>query len=93
MKVFEILRNDTPAATEQQIIERMKGFDWKYEFAEDDRRVKRGQKELELLENLVYQFWKINPDRAVQIWNTYSPGLSEANTVVPSFIFRLQAQE
>lgn len=92
MKVFEILRNDVTAVTEQQIIERLKSFDWKYEWSEDTRRTARGEKELELLENMVYRLWKTNPAKAVQIWNENTPGTSD-KTVTPSFIFRLQAQE
>lgn len=92
MKVFEILRSDIPALTEEQIIGRLKTFDWKYEFSEDSRRVMKGERELEVLENIVYRLWKTNPDRAVQIWNEHSPG-SARSTTVPSFIFRLQAQE
>jgi len=93
MKVFEILRNDTPAVTEQQIIDRLKNFDWKYEFSEDTRTVQKGEKELEILENMVYRLWKTNPDRAIQIWTEHAPGYSGQTKVVPSFIFRLQAQE
>ena len=92
MKVFEILRNDVSVVTEQQIIERLKSFDWKYEWSEDTRKIKRAEKELELLENMVYILWKSNPDRAIEIWNNNSPGLA-GKTVVPSFIHRLEYQE
>jgi hypothetical protein len=92
MKVFEILRSDIPALTEEQIVSRLKTFDWKYEFSEDARRVMKGERELEVLENVVYRMWKTNPDRAIQIWNEHSPG-SAGSTAIPSFIFRLQAQE
>jgi len=93
MKVFEILRNDTPAVTEQQIIDRLKSFDWKYEFSEDARRVEKGNRELEVLENMVYSLWKTSPEKAVKIWNENAPGFKGHTTVVPSFLFRLQQQE
>jgi hypothetical protein len=93
MKVFEILRNDTPAVTEQQIIDRLKAFDWKYEFSEDTRKVQKGEKELEILENMVYSLWKTNPEKAIQIWNENAPGFKGQMTIVPSFLFRLQQQE
>ncbi len=93
MKVFEILRNDITAITEQQIIDRLKAFDWKYEFSEDSRKVQKGEKELEILENLIYRLWKTSPEKAVKIWNENTPGFSGQTTIVPSFIFRLQSQE
>jgi len=93
MKVFEILRNDITAVTEQQIIERLKAFDWKYEFSEDTRKVQKGERELEILENMIYSLWKNTPEKAVKIWNENTPGFQGQTTVVPSFLFRLQQQE
>jgi hypothetical protein len=92
MKVFEMLRNDVALLPEQQIIDRLQHFDWKYEFGDDERQIQKGERELEILENLVYRVWKSNPDRALQIWNQNTPGKS-AVPVTPSFIFRLEAQE
>jgi hypothetical protein len=93
MKVFEILRDDVKSVTEQQVIDRMQAFDWKYEFSDDVTRIAWGGRELELIENMVYQLWKKNPDRAVQIWNEHCPMAPSDKAVAPSFIFRLQAQE
>lgn len=93
MKVFELLRNNVAMVTEQQIIDKLRVFDWQYEFSEDARRVSRGSRELELLENMIYNLWKTNPVRAVQIWNENAPGFQSAKVVMPSFIFRLQSQE
>jgi hypothetical protein len=93
MKVFEILRDDVKSVTEEQIIERMKRFDWKYEFSDDMSRVTSGLREMELIENMVYQFWKQNPNKAVKLWWDYSDGAPSDRTIVPSFILRLQAQE
>lgn len=93
MKVFEVLRSDVTPVTEEQIINRLKGLDWRYEFSDDFRRIARGQREVEIVENMVYQLWKTKPDRAVQIWNENCPFVPEDKTVVPTFIFRLQAQE
>lgn len=92
MKVFEILR-DVQNVTEQQIIDRMSKFDWKYEFSDNIYRMATGRRELELIENQIYQLWKQNPNRAAEIWNEYSPEGQENKSIQPSFIFRLQAQE
>lgn len=93
MKVFEILRDDVKSVTEEQIVERMQRFDWKYEFSDDVSRIATGLREMELIENMVYQFWKQNPDKAVALWWENSDGAPEDRTIVPSFILRLQAQE
>jgi hypothetical protein len=93
MKVFEILRDDIKSVTEEQIVERMQRFDWKYEFSDDVSRIATGLREMELIENMVYQFWKQNPEKAVSIWWEHSDGAPEDRTIVPSFILRLQAQE
>lgn len=93
MKVFEILRDDVKAVTEQQVIDRMAGFDWKYEFSDDVSRITCGSRELELIENMVYRLWKMDPDRAVRVWNENCPDSPSDKTIAPSFIFRLQNQE
>ena len=93
MKVFEILRNDVAVVTEDAVVERMKRFDWKYEFSDDVTKLAWGQRELELIENMVYQLWKKEPEKTVAMWNTKSPEGSEDKTIVPSFIIRLQEQE
>jgi hypothetical protein len=93
MKVFEILRDDVKTVTEQEVIARMRAFNWSYEYDESFARQAWGARELELIENMVYQLWKNEPDRAVQIWNENVDTAPADKTVVPSFIFRLQAQE
>ena len=93
MKVFEILRNDVKVVSEQEVIDRIKSFDWNYEFAEDFSRLTWGMRELELIENMVYRLWKTTPDRAVQLWNEMTPESPADKTTVPSFILRLQAQD
>ena len=93
MKVFEILRNDVKVLTEQQVIDRMKRFDWMYEFSDNAAQLSAGNRELELIENMVYQLWKINPDKTVQLWNTHCPDTPTDKTIVPSFILRLKAQD
>ena len=92
MKVFEILRNDIKSVNEAQVITALKAFNWSYEFSENISKITKGNKELELLENQVYQFWKSYPKEAITAWNKYSYGVDDSETV-PSFIFRLQAQE
>jgi hypothetical protein len=91
MKVFEILRDDVQTVSEEQIKDRLSKFDWLYEYQSDSRKVSRGARELELLENLVYRLWKQNPDRAIQLWSEHCPGAAAG--VVPSFIFRLENQD
>ena len=93
MKVFEVLRNDVQPVTEEQVIARLKAFDWRYEFSDDFRRLAHGQREMEILENLVYRLWKQNPENAVHIWNEHCPYVPEDRDVTPSFIFRLQSQD
>jgi hypothetical protein len=93
MKVFEILRDDVKSGTEEQIVERMQRFDWKYEFSDDVSRIATGLREMELIENMVYQFWKQNPDKAVALWWEHSDAAPSDRTIVPSFILRLQAQQ
>lgn len=89
MKVFEILG---PAAiSEEALIKRLKTFDWKYEFSDDIGRINRGNRDLDLLENAMYEFWKKSPERAIELWNTYSPVGKPG--VIPSFIFRMESQE
>lgn len=93
MKVFEVLRSDVSPVTEDQVIARLKNVDWRYEFSDDFRRISRGQRDMELVENLVYHLWKIKPERAVQIWNENCPFVPVDKTTVPTFILRLQTQE
>lgn len=93
MKVFEIFRNDVEEVSEQHIIDRIKKFDWKYEFSEDISKLAWGNRELELIENLVYKFWKKNPEQAVAIWNENSPESPQDKSITPSFILRLQSQD
>jgi hypothetical protein len=90
MKVFELLREDVKAVTEEQVVARMKGFNWKYEFLDDPRKVMYGTRELELIENMVYRLWKQDADIAMKVWHENCPS---SHGVIPSFIYRLQAQE
>lgn len=92
MRVFEILRKDVKQVSEQEIADRMARFDWKYEFSDDARKVERGARELELIENMIYQLWKKDKDAAIKVWNENAPGVQDKSTI-PSFIFRLEAQE
>lgn len=92
MKVFEILSDNTKSVTEQDVIDRMKNFDWKYEFSDNVSRIAWGNRELELIENLVFGLWKQSPDRAVEIWNELSPASPTDKTIVPSFLLRLKNQ-
>ena len=87
MKVSDILQN---VVTEENLANRLKNFDWKYEFAEDIRRQNRGHKAMMEVEALMYEFWKKNPDRALELWTKYSPYGKPG--VTPSFILRLEQE-
>lgn len=89
MKVFEILQSGAQLS-EEQIVERIKAFDWKFEFSDDVTRINRGNRELALIESSIYGLWKHNPDRAVEIWNSHAP---TSGTGTPSFILRMQMME
>lgn len=93
MKVSEILNGDLPVFNEEEIADKLRKFDWKYEFSDDLRRVAMGNKQLEILENQIYQLWKNNPDKAVHIWNVNSQQSHEDKTIIPSFILRRAAVE
>lgn len=88
MKVFEILQPQ--AVSEEVLAARLKGFDWKYEFSEDVRRQMRGHKQMAELEMMMFEFWKRNPDRAIELWAKYTPYGKEG--VTPSFIIRMESQ-
>jgi hypothetical protein len=92
MRVFEILHQDIKQISEQEIAERIRKFDWKYEFSDDARRISRASRELELIENMVYQLWKKDEDSAIRVWNENAPGVTDKKSI-PSFIFRLESQD
>lgn len=87
--VTKALHKDTNVS-EQQVIERLQGFDWAHDFSNDFVKIATGQREMRVIENLVYKLWKNDPDRAIEIWNTYCPYVSEDKNTIPSFIYRLQ---
>lgn len=93
MLVLEVLCKEVKPVSEQEVIKRLSAFDWGYEFADDFRRISNGQRELQIIENIVYQLWKINPDKAVQLWNEFCPYVCEDKMTTPSFIFKLQWQD
>ena len=93
MKVFEILHGDIANVSEEQIVNRLKKLDWKYEFSDDFYRASIGKREMELVENMVYRFWKKEPERAVAVWWENSPISPSDKTVVPSFILALGSQD
>jgi hypothetical protein len=86
MKLFE-LRN--LPLTEEVVADRIKNADWMYEFCDDTRRQERGQLEMDRLESMVFEYWKQNPEKAVELWNTLSPVGARDKKMVPSFIVRL----
>lgn len=93
MKVFEIIKNIPKSVTADEVEEKLKNFDWKYEFSDDVARCAVGHRELELIENLVYRLWKTDESVALNLWWKYSGGNPHGDvTIVPSFIIRLQEQ-
>lgn len=86
MKLFEL--RSLPL-TEETIAERIRKADWMYEFSDDERRQERGEREMSKLESMVFEYWKQNPDKAVELWNTLSPVGARDKKMVPSFILRL----
>jgi hypothetical protein len=93
MKVFEILYGTLPQVSEEDIANRLRNFDWKYEYSDDLTRVASGNKQLELLENMVYQLWKTEPEKAIRLWNANTPVATPDISVAPSFIYRLANQD
>lgn len=93
MKVFELFKQPAEEISEQVIVDRLKNFDWKYEFSEDVSRIAWGIREMQLIESLVYKFYKADPVKAVELWNSNSPQAPADKTVVPSFILRLAATD
>ena len=91
MKVFEILHGGPVAADD--LATRIRAFDWNCEFSDDLSRFTASRKELGILENQVYQLWKIDPELAVRAWNENVPHPTSDVTATPSFIFRLEAHE
>ena len=93
MKVSDIFRSNVDEVSEQNVIERIKKFDWKYQFSEDISRLPWGNRELQMIEALVYKFYKLQPEKAVAIWNEHSPESPQDKSITPSFILRLMEQD
>lgn len=92
MKLFEITRTKAPVVTEETIKKQIQEFDWTFEFSQDEWIQDRGQKKLIELEKTVFEFWKKDPVKAVQVWNNFAPcGLPNTNTI-PEFIIRMSRQ-
>lgn len=92
MKLFELFGTTAPIVTEELLIEKIKTFDWAYEYSESEWRQREGQKNLQELEEMMYAFWKEKPSEAVKLWNNTAPcGIRDSN-VVPEFIVRMSRQ-
>ncbi len=92
MKVFEILRNDILPPSEKELVAALKKMNWNYEFADDDFDRKRGEKMMEHLENMVYQSYKIDPEKTLELWKKLCPYAKKLDeSVIPDFILRFQA--
>lgn len=82
-----------PVVTKDFLIDAIKTADWKYEFSDDERRQKNGQKKMHRLEQSVFNFYKRDPREAVEIWNTHAPCGSSDKTTIPEFIMRMDLFE
>lgn len=92
MLVFEILRNDIPVPSEQELILLMKRIDWSYEYSDSEYSKSRGAKMMEQLENMMYQYYKVNPSSAMKLWTKHCPyAKSLDESVIPDFILRFDA--
>lgn len=91
MRIFEIFEDLSSIDNETILVSRMKNFDWLYEFAGDLGKIDAGNEELNLIEHSVYALWKSKPEHALNLWFENCPHAKEG--VVPSFIYRLSAQE
>lgn len=87
MKVLEILQ--AQVVNEEALTNQLKQMDWNYEYAESAGRQRRGHAAMAQLENNLYEFWKRNPTRALELWVKHSPFGKEG--VTPSFIMRMEA--
>lgn len=90
MKVFEVLKNNVGAPSSEELERALRGANWSYEYDPNPMAFAKGHSYMQLLENMVYQFWKVNPDKANELWKKHCP---QAVDGTPSFILRLQAQE
>lgn len=94
MKVFELLRDDIPVPTEAELCAALAKMNWSYEFDDSEYVRRSGQKMMEKIENMVYQSYKVNPNKTMEIWNKYCPWSERLDeVVVPDFIFRFGAME
>ena len=92
MKLFELFGTTAPIVTEELLIEKINEFDWAYEFSESEWRQRQGQKNLEELERMVFNFWKEKPNEAIKLWNNNAPCGIRDSSVVPEFIVRMSLQ-
>lgn len=90
MKVQDILQAPTQT-NDKNIEESLKKFNWRYEFSDDLSEIQKGTQKLALIENQIYNIWKKNPDKAIDLWNKYCPWSQKSGT--PIFLLRLEAQE
>lgn len=94
MKVFEILKNDTPVPSAKELKNFLSKMDWQYEFSDDSRVITRGAKQMDLAENMLYALYKKDSKKALQIWSECCPWadkLEEGQD--PDFITRFKLLE
>ena len=94
MKVFEILRDDIPVPSEVELRAALSKVNWSYEFDESEYVRRAGQRVMEKIENMVYQSYKVDPQKTMEIWKNYCPWSKKLDeAVIPDFIFRFEAME
>lgn len=94
MRVFELLRDDITAPSDAELVSMLKTVNWNYEFDDNERVRTRGAKMMEQIENSVYQAFKVNPDKTLNIWKTFCPWAKKLDeSIIPDFIQRFQTIE
>ena len=92
MKLNDVIKDDRQI-NEDQLINRIKSFNWNYEFDEDFSKILTGNSELTIIENQLYSLWKSKPGVALRIWKEHCPYAPENVNNLPCFILRRQFLE
>lgn len=97
MKVHELFGAQSDNArlySEQELVNALQLHDWMAEFSDNDFRINSAAKNLDRLEESVYQVWKVNPDAAIKLWKRYTPyGNYMSEGVTPGFIIDRQHKD
>lgn len=92
MKISDVISDVASDISESQVVNALKTVNWGHELSDDVIVFLEGQREMRNVENLVFKFWKQNPDRALQLWHEHCPYVAEQIST-PSFIYKLKLYE